>query len=278
MRAALATALVAVCAAAPARADTSTVAIFDFNFTPPQLTVLAGDTVGWRNSSFINRHTVTSAGFDSGPIVPGGGFFHDFDDPGPHLYGCSIHPFMAGEVDVYRLLLKGPDKAVARGAATTLTGRAAPGVGSVSIEEDTGAGFHAVAAVHPQDTGFRATAHPQANAAFRAVSGTDASPPVQVQVTDVSQFKLKTTPGRLRLHVDPVNPGAHVSLQFKLRERFGWWTVARGRLDSRSGKTFAIRLSHRRRVKARVVLTRSDGWTAIAVSDAVQVRPRLAHR
>jgi hypothetical protein len=97
---------------------------------------------------------------------------------------------------------------------------------------------------------------------------------VQVQVTDLSQLELTRSRGRLGVHVDPVNPGARVSLQFKLRERFGWWTVARARLDARSSASFPIRLRDRRRVRARVVLTQSDGWTPLAVSAAVRVRVR----
>jgi plastocyanin len=268
--------LVAVLAAAltavPARADTSTVSIMDFAFTPPQLNVLAGDTVGWRNGAIFNHHTVTGAGFDSGPIVPGGGFFHDFTDPGPHLYACTIHPLMTGEVDVYRLLLTGPGHAVARGAATALTGRVAGGVGPVSIEEDTGAGFHPVGSAHVDAGILHATVRPKANANYRAVAGPDASAPVQVLVTDMSQFKLKKLGRRLHVHVDPVNPGARVSLQFKLRQRFGWWTVARARLDGRSSASFLLRLRGRRSVKARVALTLSDGWTALALSEPVRVR------
>jgi plastocyanin len=259
-------------AAAPARADTFTASIVDYSFMPPQQTVLARDTVAWRNGSFLNQHTVTSATFDSGPSARGGGFFHQFSDPGAVLYTCTIHPIMTGEVDVYRLLLTGPARAVARGAATSLTGRAAAGVGTVTIEEDSGGGFHPVAGAKTAAGTFRATVHPTTGAAYRAVSGADASPPVQVQVTDVSQFKLVQTGRRLHVHVDPLNPAARVSLQFKLRERFGWWTVARARLDPMSSTSFLMRLHRRRSVKARVVLTRSDGWTPLANSGAVRVR------
>jgi plastocyanin len=266
--------LASVAAAAPARADTSAVNIVDFAFTPPQVTVLAGDTVGWRNSAIFNLHTVTGAGFDSGPIVPGGGFFHDFTDPGPHLYACTIHSSMTGEVDVYRLLLTGPSRAVARGAATSLTGRVSAGVGPVSIEEDTGAGFHPVASAHVDAGTLHAIVRPKATATYRAVAGADASAPVQVLVTDISQFKVKKLRRRLSVHVDPVNPGARISLQFKLRERFGWWTVARARLDRESNASFPLRLRDRRSVQARVVLTLSDGWTELAVSDPVRVRMR----
>ena len=55
---------------APARADTSSVQIVDTAYNPPRVAVLTGDTVGWRNSSFINQHTVTSADLRLRPDRP----------------------------------------------------------------------------------------------------------------------------------------------------------------------------------------------------------------
>ena len=260
----------ALAAAVPARADTSSVQIVDSAYNPPRAVVLTGDTVGWRNGSLINQHTVTAAGFDSGPIVPGGGFFHDFTAAGTYAYTCTIHPGMFGEVDVFGLLLDAPQRAVARGAATVLTGRAAAGIGAITIEEDAGGGFHPVATTAPAAGAFKATVHPPANASYRAVAGADASPALQVQVSDRSQIAVSVSRRRLRAHVDPANPGARVSLQLKLRERFGWWTVARARLDRRSDARFVVR--RRKSVKARVVLTQSDGWTILATSAAVHIR------
>jgi hypothetical protein len=177
---------------------------------------------------------------------------------------------MSGEVDVYGLLLSGPGREVARGAATTLTGRAAAGVESISIEEDTGAGFHAVATTRADDGEFSATVHPPANAAYRAVAGSSTSPSVQVAVSDRAEIRVRASGRRVRVHVDPLAPGARVSLQLKLRERFGWWTVARARLDKRSEARFRV---HRRRpVWARAVLTQGDGWTVLAASAAVRLR------
>ena len=255
--------------AGPARADTLSVSISDAGLTPSRVAVLAGDTVGWRNSSIVNKHTVTGNGFDSGPIVPGGGFFHDFTAPGTYAYLCTIHPFISGEVDAYALLLKGPGRAVARGAAATLTGRVAAGVRSVTIEQDTGAGFRPVATVQAQGASLRAVVHPQATAQYRAVSGTSTSPPVQVEVSNRTDVSVRRAGWRLRVQVQPVNPGAKISLQFKLRERFGWWTVARARLDKRSRATFHIK--RRKPVRARVVVTQSDGWTPLAVSEVVRL-------
>ncbi len=265
-------ALTALAVASPARADTLTDQIVDTAYNPPRLVALTGDTVGWRNSSFVNQHTVTAPGFDSGPIIPGGGFFHDFPAPGAYLYACTIHPVMSGEVDVYGLLMVGPTQPVARGAATTLTGRAAKGVGAITIEEDTGTGFHLVGSVQPEDDSFKAIVHPPANATYRAVAGTDASPPLQVNVSDRSDVTRPASGSRLRVHVDPLNAHAKVSLQFKLREHFGWWTVARARLDRKSDARFIVRRG--KPVWARVVLTRSDGWTPLAASAAVRVRAR----
>jgi plastocyanin len=271
-RVSLVAALAALVGAVPAAADTNSVQIVDTAYNPARVVALTGDTIGWRNSSFINQHTVTSAGFDSGPIVPGGGFYREFTTPGTYLYTCTIHPIMSGEIDVYGMLLDGPDRAVARGAATTLTGRAAGGIDVIAIEEDTGAGFHKVATAEARDGKFRATVHPPANASYRAISGADASQAVQVEVSDRSEVSLRASRRSLRAHVDPANPGARMSLQFKLRERFGWWTVARSRLDKRSNARFEI---HRRKpVWARAVLTQSDGWTILAASAAVRVRPR----
>ena len=141
----LAVALVAALAAAPARADTVTAGITDTAVTPSSLTVLAGDTVGWRNGSLVLQHTVTGNGFDSGPIQPGGGYFREFSEPGSFPYACTFHPIITGRVDVFRLLLGAPPRAVARGAATVLSGRAAAGIGGVTVEEETGTRFHAVA-------------------------------------------------------------------------------------------------------------------------------------
>jgi plastocyanin len=264
--------LVCLALATPARADTSSVQIVDTAYNPPRLAVLTRDTVGWRNSSFINQHTVTSTTFDSGPIVPGGGFFHDFTAPETYLYACTIHPVMSGEVDVFGLLMSGPERAVARGAATALTGRAAAGLGTITVEEDSGAGFRPVTTTRASGGSFKATVHPPANASYRAVAGTDASPPVQVQVTDRSDVAVKVSGRRVRVHVDPANPGARISLQLKLRERFGWWTVARARLDKQSDTRFLNR--RKKPVWARAVLTQGDAWTILAVSTPVRLRPR----
>jgi hypothetical protein len=70
--------------------------------------------------------------------------------------------------------------------------------------------------------------------------------------------------------VSPDSHGQTVVLQVRSRERFGWWPTKRARLDQQSRARFIVHT--RRRVQARVVLTRSDGATVLAQSAPVVVR------
>ena len=45
----------------------------------------------------------------------------------------------------------------------------------------------------------------------------------------------------VNVKASPASPGANVVLQLKLRERFGWWPVARARLDKRSRAALTVR-------------------------------------
>ena len=73
------------------------------------------------------------------------------------------------------------------------------------------------------------------------------------------------------MHVDPVDPGATVVLQLKLRERFGWFPVAQRKLDRHSNALFPIRRPGRR---ARAVLVLPDGYTPVAMSNALRLPRR----
>ena len=80
---------------------------------------------------------------------------------------------------------------------------------------------------------------------------------------------VRAAAGRVSVRVVPPNPYERVMLELQLRERFGWWpqsssgsTTCRGR---RSGSAAACR--------ARVSLVDKDGWTRLAISPVVRVRP-----
>lgn len=93
----LAVLAIVVCLAAPALATTRNVDIQLTSFVPSQLTINVGDTVVWRNNSFL-QHTVTSGNscspnsiFNSGLLDPDIVFSHTFDSTGAFPYFCTLH-------------------------------------------------------------------------------------------------------------------------------------------------------------------------------------------
>jgi plastocyanin len=131
--------LLALAAASPASTQ-SGVQIVYRAYQPAQLTVLAGQTVTWRNSG-LGPHTVTAdAGqFDSGTLQAGTTFSYTFSTPGTFAYSCTIHPTMHGRVVVLAALPPGfppgssldavivhlSEKHTAHGAATLVRVQAA---------------------------------------------------------------------------------------------------------------------------------------------------------
>jgi plastocyanin/head-tail adaptor len=271
----------ALALASPARAELAFVSMGYDYFSPSHLDVLVGDAVSWRNGS-VREHDVHSdvGGFDSGRVGTGGIFGHNFSEPGDYPYICTIHTFMTGDIAVYPLLLSGPIKPVARGAAVALDVRAPAGVGDVTIEADTGSGFRPVARAgtgrdeHAGDGTLHATVKATESATFRAAGPSGPSQEIRIEVTDNSDVSLAAASTRrgavLRAKALPEQPGARAVLQLHLRERFGWWPVARARLDAHSRARFVVR--RRARVRARVVLVGADWATQLAVSPVVVAR------
>ena len=108
-----------------AEAPTRAVAIPGKAYEPSHLTVLVGTTVTWKNDDSIN-HTVTSDGdaFSSGYVPPGGSFSFTFAAQGHYAFHCTIHRFMRGEVDVFGLVLTGPEGPVSAGHRVVFAGLA----------------------------------------------------------------------------------------------------------------------------------------------------------
>ena len=248
-----------------ASAATDFVSIQQAAFGPPRVAALIGDTVSWHNSS-LRDHTVTTAdgSFGSnGHIVPGGGYSAVFNTAGAHPYYCSLHVGMTGEVHVYPLLLAGPAQAVAPGQPIQFSGRAAAGISTVQIEQDSGSAFVPVATAAVDGNGdFQASVPATTSALFRAVGAAGASESLQVVVVDRS-VSLRVVRGAVRVHVTPPDAGATVVLQVWLRERFGWFPVSARRLSHSSSADFPLRYKGRR---ARAVLELPDGFTPVAMS------------
>ena len=80
---------------------------------------------------------------------------------------------------------------------------------------------------------------------------------------------IRARRGRLLVKTIPPNPYARVTLELHLRDRFGWWPQRIKRLDYLSRTSFRVN----RRVRARVSLVDKDGWTRLAISKVVRLRP-----
>ncbi len=107
--------LVGSAAASPSHAGgTNTVEIADFAFSPPTLTIDAGESVTWTNADQV-VHTATSGSgaFDSGDLDPGESFTFTFTTPGTYDYLCTPHPSMTGSIVVQAASVATPAPTVA---------------------------------------------------------------------------------------------------------------------------------------------------------------------
>lgn len=262
----------------PGASDGAEVVMQHATFAPMHVSVLVGERVRWTNGSG-RSHTVTSSQgglFDSGRVGVDGRFSHAFAARGSFGYVCVLHPGMTGTVDVTTLLLR-PVSTVVRGEPLGLGGRGTPGGGAVTIQRDggAGAGFATVVTVpRKMDGSFYAPLTADTTATFRAVSGADVSAPVRVEVAERRTLTVSTTRGDkrrvVRVRVRPSAPGSVVHLQRHLRERFGWWTVARRTLNSTGRARFTLRRGTKGAI--RMQLTKPDGETPVAVSRTVRLR------
>jgi hypothetical protein len=248
--------------------------------------VLVGDNVIWRNNS-VKAHNVKSeaAGYNSGRFAPRTAVNRVFAAAGVFPYVCTIHDGMTGEIGVYPLLLSGPKRPVQPGAPVALHVRAPEGAGVVTIEADIGAGYQPVAEAGPPPGGgheghvepgtLHANVVVSQTATYRAVFAGGSSQELRVEVSAGPALSVaaKRTAGASLINVSasPASPGARVVLQLRLRERFGWWPVARARLDKRSRAQFSLR--GRAGVPARVATVGPD-WATVLSESRVLKLPR----
>lgn len=245
-------ALVAVGGAASAEAPTRTTSMPGKLFAPDRLDVLVGTTVTWKNDDSLN-HTATAENdaFASCYIPPGGSFSFSFTQQGKYEFRCTIHRQMRGEVDVYGLVLSGPEAPVTTARRVVFAGLAPPGTSAVTLR---GAGIEQT--VKPRDDGsFAARFVIHERASYRASAAGLSSPAVRVRVRPIVHA---TRNGRtLRITTTPARPGAPVVLQRYDRERFGWHNVTGSTLDRRSRAAFRIPAGLQR---VRAVVRGTKGW------------------
>jgi plastocyanin len=86
---------------AMAAAETNTIVLKNFHFSPMSLTIPAGTAVTWRNLDG-EPHTVVSIEglFRSGGLDQNDVYTFMFDSPGTYKFVCSIHPQMTGTIIV----------------------------------------------------------------------------------------------------------------------------------------------------------------------------------
>jgi plastocyanin len=242
----------AVSADAPIRTVTMPGKLYD----PAKLDVLVGTTVTWKNDDAIN-HTVTADGdaFSSGYVPPGGSFSFSFAREGRYTFHCSIHKFMRGEVDVFGLVLAGPEGPVSSGQRIVFAGLAPPGTTEVVLR---GAGDGITVRARP-DGSFAARLAVVEPTVFRAVAGQLSSPRVRVLV---KPLVTAAQSGRvINVSARPGRPGASALLQAYDRERFDWVVVARDKLDAGSRASFPV---EPRLGRVRVLVRGSKGWADAA--------------
>ena len=180
-------------AEAPTRAVTMPGKAYD----PSHLDVLVGTSVTWKNDDSIN-HTVTADGdaFSSGYVPPGGSFSFTFAQQGHYAFHCTIHKFMRGEVDVFGLVLTGPEGPVGAGSRVVFAGLAPAGTASVALRGPHG---DVVAKPRPDGSFAMRTAIVEPGS-YRAVAGPLVSPAVRVHVRPT--VHVSASGSRLRATVD----------------------------------------------------------------------------
>lgn len=252
----VALALVAVGGASSADAPTRTITMPGKLFDPARLDVLVGTTVTWKNDDHVN-HTATAENdaFASGYIPPGGTFSFTFTKEGKYEFRCTIHRQMRGEVDVFGLVLSGPEAPVTLGRRIVFAGLAPAGTAAVTLR---GPGTEQT--VKPRvDGSFALRLAVTSPGSYRAVAGGLSSPAVRVQLKPIVRAALSGH--QLRVSASPARPGARVVLQRYDRERFGWRDLTRGALDRRSQATFHIPAGVER---IRALVRGTKGWADAA--------------
>jgi plastocyanin len=245
----------------PADAPTRTIGMPGKVYEPAKIDVLVGTTVTWKNDDAIN-HTATADddAFASGYIPPGGSFSFAFTKEGRYVFHCSIHKFMRGEVNVFGLVLSGPEAPVVAGQRVVFAGLAPPGTTEVVLR---GVGSGVTLRARP-DGSFAARLAVAQPTVFRAVAGTLSSPRVRVVVRP--RIHVAVAGGVLRATATPARPGAAAVLQRYDRERFDWVPVSRAKLDAGSSARFTVGAGAQR---VRVLVRGSKGWADAASGSVV---------
>lgn len=85
----------------PCPPATLDVAIQDFLFVPPDVSIIAGTTIRWTNYDNAPHTSTSNDGiWDSGLLHQNESYSFTFDTPGVYPYICTPHPWMIGTITV----------------------------------------------------------------------------------------------------------------------------------------------------------------------------------
>ena len=138
-----------------AHAEEAQVDMFSTAFNPAKLTVVAGDTVTWRNGDIV-VHDVKGGTFTSGIIGRFESFSQRFDTAGTVNYLCSLHLGMGRAARGAGGAADRAGRVGLRGRDDELKGRTMPGA-VVTLERDAGGWQPAGSVTASADGTFKAS-------------------------------------------------------------------------------------------------------------------------
>jgi len=234
----------------PALAATKTVSIKSGGFSPATVSIVADDTVTWKNTDTKNHQVIASSGTFASPVLkPGSSYSFKFTEAGNYGYRDALYPTHTGTVKV-----AGPPPAVTLAVSEPQIdwGRSITIAGAVNNKK---AGEQVVLTAQPYGqssaivlatvvTGaggtFSFVTKPQLLTVYQASWKSAASLAVTTAVRPVITF------GRSSVFITRVYAGrsmAGKSVQIQRLSAFGQWvTLKQFRLDASSRAAFRVLL------------------------------------
>ena len=232
--------------ASPAAAATKVVSIKRTAFQPATVSIVAGDSIRWRNDDTRDHQVVSTAGAFASPVlVPGRTYTFRFDVAGTYRYRDALNPSVTGTVRVAgappALTLGTSQPQIAYGEKVTLSGQVNSKKAGESVQlthQPYGQASEIVLAtvITGADGTFSYAVAPKILTNYRARWKTASSLVISTAVAPAISF------GRLNGFVTRVFAGrsmARKTVQLQRLSAFGQWvTIKRVSLDLNSRARF----------------------------------------
>jgi plastocyanin len=243
--------LLATLVLAPAgSAATKTVSIKRSWFSPATVSIVAGDTIRWRNDDSHNHQVVSTTGSFASPVLrPGRTYSFRFDVAGTYRYRDALVPSSVGTIKVAgappAVTLATSLPQITYGTRITLSGqinskKAGENVQLSYLGYGQGSEIVLATVITGTDGTFSFNASPKILTTYRATWKTASSLPVQTAVAPSISF------GRMNGFVTRVFAGrsmARKQVQLQRLSSFGQWvTIKRITLDLNSRARFKAAL------------------------------------